>query len=118
MACLHVHRKAHILSIPANVLLYYLQQQTRRPPLLVPIDGTDWWTDGRTPDRYVDPAARRLLRGGRCERELVEICAAGGRARRCLLTVRVNAGSHAGDITGRHAAEHALSERNGQTTVD
>ena len=34
------------------------QQQTRRPPLLLSIDGTDKrterWTDGRTYDRYID----------------------------------------------------------------
>jgi len=30
--------------------------QTRRPPLLLSIDGTDGLTDGRTPDRYLDPA--------------------------------------------------------------
>ena len=33
------------------------QQQTRRMPLLRFNDGTDGRTDGRTPDRYRDPAA-------------------------------------------------------------
>jgi len=32
------------------------QQQTRRTPLLLSIDGTDGQTDGRTLDRYIDPA--------------------------------------------------------------
>jgi len=32
------------------------QQQTRRPPLLLSIDGTD----GRTPDRYVDLPAHTV----------------------------------------------------------
>ena len=32
------------------------QQQTSRTPLLLSIDGADTRTDGRTPDRYVDPA--------------------------------------------------------------
>ena len=36
------------------------QQQTRRPPLLLSIDGTDRWTDGQTPDRYIDPAPHVL----------------------------------------------------------
>ena len=36
------------------------QQQTRRPPLLLSIDGTDRRTDRRTPDRYIDPAVRPM----------------------------------------------------------
>jgi len=32
------------------------QQQTRRTPLLLSIDGTDGQTDGRTLDRFIDPA--------------------------------------------------------------
>jgi len=32
------------------------QQQTRRTPLLLTIDGTGGWTDGRTLDHFVDPA--------------------------------------------------------------
>jgi len=32
------------------------QQQTRRTPLLLSIDGTDRQSDGRTPDRYTYPA--------------------------------------------------------------
>jgi len=31
------------------------QQQTRRTPPLLLIDGTDRRTDGRTLDRYIDP---------------------------------------------------------------
>jgi len=30
------------------------QQQTRRPSLLLSIDGTERRTDGQTPDRYID----------------------------------------------------------------
>ena len=41
------------------------QQQTRRPPLLMSINGTerrtDRRTDGRTPDRYLDRAAHTML---------------------------------------------------------
>ena len=36
------------------------QQQTRQPPLLLSIDGTDKQTDRRTPDRYVDRAPHTL----------------------------------------------------------
>ena len=47
-------------------------QQTRRPPLLMSIDGTDRRKDGRTPDRYVDPAlhiaSRTRLYGSRRSR--------------------------------------------------
>jgi len=32
------------------------QQQTRRLPLLLLIDGTDKQTNGQTPNRYIDPA--------------------------------------------------------------
>jgi len=32
------------------------RQQIRRTPLLLSVDGTDRQTDGRTPDRYIDPA--------------------------------------------------------------
>jgi len=35
------------------------QQQTRRPPLLLSIDGTD----RRTPDRYLDPAPHTIQQG-------------------------------------------------------
>jgi len=38
-------------------LLHGAQQQTRRPPLLLSIDGTDRRTDGRTLDRYLNRAA-------------------------------------------------------------
>jgi len=41
------------------------QQQTRRPPAgrpLLSIDGTDRLTDGRTPDRYIDATAARIMR--------------------------------------------------------
>jgi len=41
---------------PAAIDRYLLQQQTRRTPLLLRIDGTDRQTDGETPDRYIDPA--------------------------------------------------------------
>jgi len=47
-------------------------QQTRRPPLLMSIDGTERRKDGRTPDRYVDPAlhiaSRTRLYGSRRSR--------------------------------------------------
>jgi len=33
------------------------QQQTRQPPLLLSIDGTDRQTDGRTPDRFMTALA-------------------------------------------------------------
>jgi len=36
------------------------QQQTRRTPLNRSMDGTDGRTDGRTLDRYIDPAACEL----------------------------------------------------------
>jgi len=40
------------------------QQQTRRPPLLLSIDGTDRRMDGRTDrrtlDRFIDPAAHTM----------------------------------------------------------
>jgi len=36
------------------------QQQTSRTPLLLSIDGTDRRTDGRTPDRYIDPALHTM----------------------------------------------------------
>ena len=36
------------------------QQQTRRPPLLLTIDETDRRTDGRTLDRYTDPAPHTM----------------------------------------------------------
>jgi len=34
-----------------------VSSKPRRPPLLLSIDGTDRRTDGRTSDRFVDPAA-------------------------------------------------------------
>jgi len=36
------------------------QQQTRRAPLLLSNDETDRQTDGRTPDRYIDPAPHAM----------------------------------------------------------
>ena len=39
------------ISCPRGALL-----QTRRTPLLLSIDGTDGRTDGRTLDRFIDPA--------------------------------------------------------------
>ena len=39
------------------------QQQTRRPPLLLLIDGTDRQTDGHKPDRYIDRAAGACVLG-------------------------------------------------------
>ena len=39
----------------------HAQHQTRRRPAQLPsIDGTDRRTDGRTPDRYVDPAPHTM----------------------------------------------------------
>jgi len=42
---------------------YFLvtQQQTRRPSLLLTIDGTDRQTDGSTPERYIDPTPYTML---------------------------------------------------------
>ena len=37
-----------------------VQQQTRRPPLLLSIDGTDGQTDVRTLDRYTDPVPHSM----------------------------------------------------------
>jgi len=31
------------------------------PPLLLPIDGTDGWTDGRKLDRFIDLAPHTML---------------------------------------------------------
>jgi len=36
------------------------QQQTRRLPLLLSIDGTKGRTDGRTLDRYIDPVPHAM----------------------------------------------------------
>ena len=36
------------------------QQQTRRTPLSLSIDGTDRQTDGRTLDRFIEPAPRAV----------------------------------------------------------
>jgi len=38
------------------------QQQTRRPPLLLSIDGTDRQTDGRTLDRFMTLTAHNMDR--------------------------------------------------------
>ena len=48
-------------ALSINIFCAYgAQQQTRRTPLLRSTDGTDWLTDrradGRTPDRFIDPA--------------------------------------------------------------
>jgi len=43
------------------------QQQTRRPSLLLSIDGTDRQTDGRTPDR-IDVYIRILCGGATAQR--------------------------------------------------
>jgi len=45
-------------TLPAFAAEAGAQQQTHRPPLLLSIGGTDIRTDGRTPERYVDPAPR------------------------------------------------------------
>jgi len=50
-------------SAPAPVDRYLrqgAQQQTRRPPLLLSIDGTDRRSDGWTPDLHIDPASHTL----------------------------------------------------------
>jgi len=36
------------------------QQQTRRKPLVLSIDGTDRRTDGHTPSLHIDPAAHTM----------------------------------------------------------
>jgi len=41
---------------PCICCLYDAQQQTHRMPLLLSNDGTDRQTDGRTIDRFIDPA--------------------------------------------------------------
>jgi len=46
------------ISYPQNA-----QQQTRRQPLLLSIDGTDRRTYGRTLDRFIDPAPRTIHTG-------------------------------------------------------
>ena len=52
----------HWVAGSQNVTQFHLccprgaQQQTHRTPLLRSIDGTDGQTDGRTTDRYTDPA--------------------------------------------------------------
>jgi len=48
-------------ALSINIFCAYgAQQQTRRTPLLRLTDGTDWLTDRRTPDRFIDPAPHTM----------------------------------------------------------
>jgi len=56
----HQHLRIGARSRPAAIDQYLLpqdtQQQTRWPPLLLSIDGTDGWT----PDCYIDPVPHTM----------------------------------------------------------
>jgi len=49
------------------------QQQTRRPPLLLSIEGTERRTDGRTPDRYIDHTMH-TMRAASIIRVISKVC--------------------------------------------
>jgi len=48
-------RAALSMASPAHAAAGGVQQQTRRMPLLMLIEGTDRLTDGRTLDCFIDP---------------------------------------------------------------
>jgi len=52
---LHAERRRKQLSIDVSCRRG-AEQQTRRTPLLLSNDGTDRQTDGRTRERFIDPA--------------------------------------------------------------
>jgi len=56
----HITINCPLFTAVDGHLLRSAQQQTRRTSMLPSIDGTDRRTDGRTADRYIDPALHSM----------------------------------------------------------